>query len=126
MVAAAPGLFSTTTGWPSLSCSFWLTVRASTSVNPPGTKPTIMRIGLLGYWACAGRLPVNAAVNETKMARCNALMAFSSYEVVPELKQFSHRSTFAEPNRLGVRHLPEPQYCLNQALRPLLCHRLSC
>src|SRR5687767_5372624 len=52
MVEPAPGLFSTTTGWPQLSLSFCATDRASTSVVPPGGKGTTMVMVLDGY-ACA-------------------------------------------------------------------------
>ena len=44
----APGLFSTVTDWPQASCSLMATSRATRSVGPPGVKPTMMRMGLLG------------------------------------------------------------------------------
>ena len=45
---AAPGRFSTTTGWPNCSFNFCAISRAMKSTAPPGTKPTTMRSGLLG------------------------------------------------------------------------------
>src|ERR1043166_3002279 len=45
----APGRLSTTTDWPKLSVSFFATQRATTSVLPPGAKPTTSRTGLTGY-----------------------------------------------------------------------------
>src|ERR1043165_6253472 len=47
-MVAAPGLFSTTTGWPRLSVSFWPTRRARMSLTPPGLAATTMCIGLVG------------------------------------------------------------------------------
>src|SRR5437868_7546463 len=63
MLPEAPGLLSTTTGWPRALASGSAMVRAAMSgVEPPG-KPTIRRIGLVGQAApCAeaasGRAPV--------------------------------------------------------------------
>ena len=36
MLPLAPGLFSITTGWPSVACMLWKTERAAKSVWPPG------------------------------------------------------------------------------------------
>ena len=44
----APTRFSTTTGWPQRSVSFWATIRAMMSVPPPGVKATTIRTGLVG------------------------------------------------------------------------------
>jgi len=44
----APGLFSTTTGWPSETRSFSARSRAIVSTPPPGEKGTTMVMGLLG------------------------------------------------------------------------------
>ena len=44
----APGLVSTITVCPSAAPSGGAMLRAMMSVAPPGTNPTIMRIGLLG------------------------------------------------------------------------------
>jgi len=49
MLPAAPGLFSTTIGWPSSSPIFGCMMRPTKSDAPPGAKGMIMRTGLLGY-----------------------------------------------------------------------------
>src|SRR5581483_3516549 len=76
-MAPPPGLFSTITGWPRLSESFWPNTRAMMSLPPPAAKPTMMRIGLAGYsWAFAG------AVNESRpiapIRRCRARIFIGS------------------------------------------------
>ena len=48
----APALFSTITGWPRRSPSFWPSTRAITSVAPPGAHGTTILIGLVGKF-CA-------------------------------------------------------------------------
>ena len=48
MVPAAPERFSIITGWPNISPILGPSARATISVPPPGAKPTINRIGLLG------------------------------------------------------------------------------
>src|SRR3954467_2450980 len=50
---SAPGRFSTMPGWPSCSESAWPMMRVVGSVEPPGGKPTMKRIGFAGYWASA-------------------------------------------------------------------------
>ena len=49
----APGLFSTTIGWPSLLPMYSASVRDRMSAAPAGGKLTIQRIGLVGQGACA-------------------------------------------------------------------------
>ena len=49
MLPPAPGRLSTTTDCPQRSFSFCPTMRASTSVPPPGAKGAISRIGFIGY-----------------------------------------------------------------------------
>jgi len=44
----APGRLSATTCCPQASVSFWPIMRARMSVEPPGVKGTMMRIGLSG------------------------------------------------------------------------------
>ena len=57
MMPSAPGLLSTTTGWPSCLPSAWAMMRVSASAAPPGGKPTTRRRGLLGNdCACALRV----------------------------------------------------------------------
>ncbi len=48
MFPLAPGLFSTTTGWPSAFASGSETSRAARSVEPPGEAGTIMVTGREG------------------------------------------------------------------------------
>src|SRR5438876_6039176 len=72
MLEPAPGLFSTTTGWPSALPNSSLITRATKSAAPPGAKPTSSRIGLFGYpAACAQAL-------HTKVLRANARNSFVS------------------------------------------------
>src|SRR5688572_12793786 len=52
MIPLAPPRLSTTTCCPSCSVSFWLTIRARMSGEPPGGEGTMKRIGFVGY-ACA-------------------------------------------------------------------------
>ena len=68
----APVRFSTTTGWPSVSPMRSARMRAATSVEPPGAKGTIRRIGRFGVQAgCAARPPDNNGVQASadRMAR---------------------------------------------------------
>ncbi|MNC74835.1 hypothetical protein D3C75_1262600 [compost metagenome] len=44
----APGLFSTTKGWPSFCVSVFVTLRVSVSVVPPGEKATMTLTGRSG------------------------------------------------------------------------------
>ncbi|MNL65648.1 hypothetical protein D3C87_1900050 [compost metagenome] len=48
MLPPAPGLLSTTTGWPHDGEIFSEKIRARMSGAPPLGKPTTMRIGLFG------------------------------------------------------------------------------
>src|SRR5580765_8081537 len=49
----APGLFSTTIGWPSRLPKYSARVRDRMSAAPAGGKLTIQRIGLVGHGVCA-------------------------------------------------------------------------
>jgi hypothetical protein len=53
IVLPAPGVFSITTGWPSLRDSGSDRMRATTSMTPPAAKGTTTRTGREGYGACA-------------------------------------------------------------------------
>jgi len=53
IVPPAPPRLSITTCCPSFSPSRWPTTRAMMSVEPPGGKATISRIGFVGYLSCA-------------------------------------------------------------------------
>src|SRR5262245_35756892 len=48
VIPAAPGRFSTTTGWPRISLMIGATARAVTSTLPPAANGTMIRIGSLG------------------------------------------------------------------------------
>src|SRR5258706_481509 len=50
----APGLFSTTIGWPRFASSLCAMMRVSESVMPAGVYGTIHLMGRAGYCACAG------------------------------------------------------------------------
>src|SRR5437762_806201 len=50
----APGLFSTTIGWPSLAPNHSASVRERMSAAPAGGKLTIQRIGFEGHVVCSG------------------------------------------------------------------------
>src|SRR5262249_34574018 len=56
----APGLFSTTTGFPSLLCIDSARMRPMMSAPPPGPNETTMRIGCCGQ-SCAAAGPTAAA-----------------------------------------------------------------
>jgi hypothetical protein len=57
MLPPAPARLTITAGWPNLAFSPVETMRAITSVGPPGAAGTMNRTGRLGYgpsvWACA-------------------------------------------------------------------------
>src|SRR5438067_2092443 len=66
----ALGRFSTTTGWPKISCSGCATIRAARSVPPPAPKPTtilIVRVGqscaVAGARPSAGKIAAASAMN---------------------------------------------------------------
>src|SRR5215831_1676501 len=60
MLPPAPGLFSTTTDWPQISCKRLPTRRAVMSVDPPGVNGTTMRTGFVGQSAPNARDGNNA------------------------------------------------------------------
>src|SRR5512139_1948776 len=53
----APGLFSTTIGWPSRLPKYSAKVRDRMSAAPAGGKLTIQRIGFDGQAVCAAEMP---------------------------------------------------------------------
>ena len=72
----APGLFSTITGSPDDSPSFWAIARAWMSVWPLGGNGTTMRTGLPGIGnPCAGAPHANA---NAQIARAVLIRAVSS------------------------------------------------
>ena len=62
----APGLFSTTIGWPSRLPKYSARVRDRMSAAPAGGKLTIQRIGFDGQGVCAAAMPGAAKRRETK------------------------------------------------------------
>src|SRR3954468_12051215 len=64
----APGRFSTTTGWPSVSESFAPRARARMSLGPPGVKPTTKRT----FCAIAGQA---ASSRHSRRARVAVLIS---------------------------------------------------
>src|ERR1051325_11065301 len=77
----APGLFSTMTGWPSRSDTYWPISRPRMSAGPPGGKPETMWIGGDGQVSARASRDASGsaaapAVRCRKRRRAN--MAFSS------------------------------------------------
>src|SRR4051794_23940984 len=56
-----PGLFSTTTDWPTFSCSRRPMMRATVSGRPPAPAGMMNLMGWLGYTACARAGPIENA-----------------------------------------------------------------
>src|SRR5215472_5817857 len=64
MLVPAPGLFSITTCWPQILDSRSAVMRATVSVDPPGSYGTTTRTGRVGQaWADVGRLTAGASAN---------------------------------------------------------------
>ena len=66
MAPPAPGLFSTTTGWPMSAASWSATMRATTSMVPPAGAGTSMRTGLSVQAMAAGRVSARAAAQTVR------------------------------------------------------------
>ena len=64
----APGLFSTTIGWPSRLPKYSASVRDRMSAAPAGGKLTIQRIGFDGQGVCAAAMPGAAKGGENREA----------------------------------------------------------
>ena len=64
----APGLFSTTIGWPSRLPKYSAKVRDRMSAAPAGGKLTIQRIGFDGQGVCAAAMPGAASGGENREA----------------------------------------------------------
>src|SRR5262245_12758865 len=73
----APGLFSTTKGWP----RFWricsATTREMMSVAPPGAYGTTIFTGLEGYLSWATAMPGTARQRTDSTSKPNRFIAFS-------------------------------------------------
>jgi hypothetical protein len=65
----APGLLSTTNGWPVLSSMYLPTERAVMSPEPPGANGTTMWIGFAGYASLSARAGIAASREVARKAR---------------------------------------------------------
>src|SRR5688572_25720430 len=75
MLPAAPPRFSTTSDCPSFSVNLRASSLATTSVLPPGAKPTTIRTGFAGYcWA----YPALAAITSSNAAATRRLEFFTA------------------------------------------------
>src|SRR5438067_5613805 len=63
----APGLFSTTNGWPICCDICWRRMRISTSGEPPGADGMMKRIGFSGYAAWAGKASAAARTRRKRI-----------------------------------------------------------
>src|SRR4051812_17501508 len=72
----APGLFSTTAGWPSSSWNFEPMARPTMSDEPPGTNGMTTRIGLVGN-DCASAAELRSAADRAHAQRANECMGVS-------------------------------------------------
>ena len=70
MLPDAPLRLSTTICWPSGFASSFATIRATRSTLPPGGNGEMMRIGLLGYVACAKARPDTTKRSRDTTAVC--------------------------------------------------------
>src|SRR5260221_7528188 len=70
----APGLFSTTTGWPHTSCIFADTRRPMMSVAPPGGNGTIRRTGRVGKVCAPAAKDASAAASARERRKFMSLV----------------------------------------------------
>src|SRR5256885_835902 len=78
MMLSPPGLFSTTTGWPHLTCSFSASNRAPISAPAPGPNGTMNLTARVGqFCACAGASTVRNS------ARRAAILQSFPFMMVP-------------------------------------------
>jgi hypothetical protein len=77
LMPPAPGMFSITKRWPSLSPSFSATRRAVTSATPPGPNGRTILTGRSGYFcAAAGNVnEIESATAVAATAKANVLQA---------------------------------------------------
>src|SRR5476649_1841574 len=73
----APGLFSTTIGWPSLLPKYSASERERMSAAPAGGKLTIQRIGLEGQPVCALATPGAARAEAARKVRRESMIALN-------------------------------------------------
>src|SRR5918911_2430410 len=82
MLPAAPGRFSTTTGFAQRSLSFWEIKRALMSAPPPGVKPTSRRTGFAGY--CRPKAVAAASAHASASASLMAVDALRGDDIGPQ------------------------------------------
>src|SRR4051812_44711963 len=104
MVPPAPGRLSITIGWPSDSPSFWLSVRAATSVPPLGAKPTMTRIGFVGQAGCAsaGSGLYRHAIAHRRHLRWRVIVPSSGSLAIESARFLTRTVEWAKPTDEGV------------------------
>src|SRR5438046_3317444 len=101
IVPPAPGWFSTTTGWPQYSESFWPNVRARISVALPAVNGTTILTGFVGH-ACA---PANEAHKvQSAIAARRAI-----FTIVSSTQSVAHRYIFGSQFDAGCFGLEQQQ-----------------
>src|SRR5690606_12028348 len=97
----APGLFSTTIGWPRSLASDSPSVRAITSIAPPGGKGTIQVMGRSGYAAAAAeaanRPAIAAAAQTVLMAGDRRVLCFNCISIRDEWPCYCCAGRFRAP-----------------------------
>src|ERR1043166_5873982 len=103
MMLSPPGLFSTTTGWPHLACSFSASSRAPISAPAPGPNGTMNRTERVGQLcACAG---AGATSGVAKRATAAASKDFieSIGRFLKRLNGWNAKHFIAETQRFQLR-----------------------
>src|SRR5687767_14157697 len=96
------------TGWPRLSDNFCPNARAMMSLPPPAAKPTMRRIGLVGYfdgssWARAGEaMPTKTTAKKQRQAAIREYRFGILMEWVPLFQESKPRDHNMQYGRLAV------------------------
>src|SRR5262245_10559421 len=90
MTPPAPPRFSITTGWPRLSCSAGVKLRAVMSVPPPGAAGTISRIGRVGY--CASACPLKRCARSKAKVTASTCAMYPPWEFQSSVSANTRRS----------------------------------
>src|SRR5438874_1825712 len=103
MAPPAPTLFSTTKGWPRISCKRSETMRAWLSVLPPATKGTITLTGFCGQ-DCAFAGDVMQEERHAFQRRTRGEIDDAAITALPHVR---HAGAAAEENaeRVDLHHL---------------------
>src|SRR5262249_47619998 len=100
IIPVAPGRLSTITCCFHDSLRFWPTIRETMSVPPPGGKPTIKRMVLVGYcWALAALTRPAARIMDHLMQ----VMGISIATTVEEILPFTVHGWLFRPSSDGPR-----------------------